>query len=303
MKLECMLKEILTSEKSRYFLEEPMSRHTTFRVGGPAQALVSPGNEEELSRLIRCLNREKIDWKILGNGSNLLVSDQGVRGIVISLDPSWAYCRTEDTRLIAGAGERLSRSARLALDSSLTGMEFAAGIPGTVGGALVMNAGAYGSEIRDILVSARIMTSQGEVREIPAGELELGYRHSCIPDRGYTVLEATFQLSPGEHPAIEARMKELSQLRREKQPLEYPSAGSTFKRPQGNFAGKLIEEAGLRGFSVGGARVSDKHCGFVINYDHATASDIMELCRQVSEKVKDSSGVELEMEVKSWGVF
>ena len=193
--------------------------------------------------------------------------------------------------------------ARVALDHCLTGMEFAAGIPGSVGGALVMNAGAYGSEIKNILKSARVMTNEGEVLELSVDELELGYRTSCIPGRGYTVLEASFQLEPGDGAAIEARMKELAARRREKQPLEYPSAGSTFKRPQGYFAGKLIEDAGLRGYGMGGARVSEKHCGFVINRDHATASDIMTLCQDVKRRVKEHSGVELEMEVKTLGRF
>ena len=223
--------------------------------------------------------------------------------MVIAMEGNWSHARTEGTVIHAGAGELLARAARAALDHCLTGMEFAAGIPGSVGGALVMNAGAYGSEIKNILKSARVMTNEGEVLELSVDELELGYRTSCIPGRGYTVLEASFQLEPGDGAAIEARMKELAARRREKQPLEYPSAGSTFKRPQGYFAGKLIEDAGLRGYGMGGARVSEKHCGFVINGGNATASDVMALCGHIRKTVLEQSGVELEMEVKRWGNF
>ncbi|MFR8758335.1 MAG: UDP-N-acetylmuramate dehydrogenase [Clostridium sp.] len=207
------------------------------------------------------------------------------------------------TLIRAGAGELLSRTARLAMECSLTGMEFASGIPGTIGGALVMNAGAYGSEICNVLSRAKVMTTEGEILELPAEELELGYRTSCIPKKNYIVLEAVFELNKGSKEAISSQMRELAGKRREKQPLEYPSAGSTFKRPEGYFAAKLIEDAGLKGFSVGGAMVSEKHSGFVINYNDATASDVMELCRQVREKVKALSGVELEMEVKRLGEF
>ena len=262
-----------------------------------------PGNEEELGKVI-CLCREHgIPWRVLGNGSNLLVSDRGIEGVVIAMEGNWCHAGAEGNLIRAGAGELLARVARVALEHGLTGMEFAAGIPGSVGGALVMNAGAYGSEIKNILKSARVMTNEGEVLELSRDELELGYRTSCIPDRGYTVLEASFHLEPGERAAIEARMKELAARRREKQPLEYPSAGSTFKRPQGYFAGKLIEDAGLRGYGMGGARVSEKHCGFVINGGNATASDVMALCGHIRKTVLEQSGVELEMEVKRWGEF
>lgn len=303
MNLEHMLKEVLVSEGAVCRFMEPMSRHTTFRIGGPAQAYVTPGSEEELAAVVRLCEKQDIPWRILGNGSNLLVSDQGIKGVVIAMEGVWSYARAEGNMICAGAGELLSRAARLALEHSLSGMEFASGIPGSVGGALVMNAGAYGSEIKDILKSARVMTAEGEVLELPARELELGYRASCIPERGYTVLEASFELKPGDQAAIGDRMKELAARRREKQPLEYPSAGSTFKRPEGCYAGRLIEEAGLRGFGIGGARVSEKHCGFVVNGGDATASDVMALCGHIKEAVREKSGVELEMEVKRWGEF
>ena len=303
MNLEHMLKEVLVSEGAVCRFMEPMSSHTTFRIGGPAEAYVCPGNEEELGKVI-CLCREHdIPWSVLGNGSNLLVSDRGIKGVVIAMEGNWCYAGAEGSVIRAGAGELLGRVARVALDHCLTGMEFAAGIPGSVGGALVMNAGAYGSEIKNILKSARVMTNEGEVLELSRDELELGYRTSCIPKKNYIVLEAVFELNKGSKEAISSQMRELAGKRREKQPLEYPSAGSTFKRPEGYFAAKLIEDAGLKGFSVGGAMVSEKHSGFVINYNDATASDVMELCRQVREKVKALSGVELEMEVKRLGEF
>ena len=303
MNLEHMLKEVLVSEGAVCRFMEPMSNHTTFRSGGPAEAYVCPGNEDELGKVICMCREHDIPWNVLGNGSNLLVSDRGIKGVGIAMEGNWCYAGAEGSVIRAGAGELLGRVARVALDHCLTGMEFAAGIPGSVGGALVMNAGAYGSEIKNILKSARVMTNEGEVLELSVDELELGYRTSCIPKKNYIVLEAVFELNKGSKEAISSQMRELAGKRREKQPLEYPSAGSTFKRPEGYFAAKLIEDAGLKGFSVGGAMVSEKHSGFVINYNDATASDVMELCRQVREKVKALSGVELEMEVKRLGEF
>ena len=238
----------------------------------------------------------------MGNGSNLLVSDQGYPGLIISTS-RFDRLETEGEILRAGSGVLLSRAASLALKCGLTGLEFAAGIPGTVGGACVMNAGAYGSETKDVLLSATVLTPEGQIKRIPAEELELGYRTSCIPGNGYVVLEAEYALKRGEPEAIKARMDELSAKRREKQPLEYPSAGSTFKRPQGHFAGQLIQEAGLKGFTLGGAAVSEKHAGFVINQNGATASEIYGLCMEVKRRVQEQSGVELELEVKLLGGF
>lgn len=286
---------------------EPMGRHTTFRVGGPADYYVEPADIRELAAVLEVCRREKVPFWILGNGSNLLVGDQGYRGVMVATGKGLGVAVVEPgpapAALRCGAGVQLGAAARLALNHSLTGLEFAAGIPGTVGGAVVMNAGAYGSEVCQVLAAVTVLTREGEVLRLPASELELGYRTSCILRRGYVVLEAEFALEPGDPDQIRARMEELSRRRREKQPLEFPSAGSTFKRPAGHFAGKLIEEAGLRGFSIGGAQVSEKHCGFVINRGGATAADILNLCREVQRRVLESSGVELELEVKTLGQF
>lgn len=282
---------------------EPMKQHTTFRTGGPAAYFISPSCTEELSAVIKLCRQEHMPYYILGNGSNLLISDKGYEGVIISMEEGFSQIQNEGTRIRAGAGALLSRIARQALASSLTGFEFAAGIPGTLGGAVVMNAGAYGGEMKQVLISARVLTGEGEVKAISGEELELGYRTSCIQREGYIVLSALLQLQQGDKSSIQARMEELAEKRKEKQPLEYPSAGSTFKRPEGWFAGKLIEDAGLKGFSVGGAQVSEKHCGFVINRGNATSSDIIELCRQVRDRVKDQFGVELEMEIKRLGEF
>lgn len=302
MNLEQTVKEILETELPGCRFMEPMSSHTSFRIGGPAEVFVTPSGEEELGRVLRVCREQGIPWRILGNGSNLLVSDNGCEGVVIAME-GFDRMEADGSLLRVGAGQLLSRAAHLALEHSLTGMEFAAGIPGSAGGAVVMNAGAYGSEMKSILKEARVMTPEGRVLVLDSAGLKLGYRTSCIPSRNYIVLEAVFGLEPGDRDAIEARMKELAARRREKQPLEYPSAGSTFKRPEGHFAGQLIEEAGMRGYRLGGAQVSEKHCGFVINSGGATASDVMALCNHVRQAVKDTSGVDLEMEVKRWGVF
>lgn len=281
---------------------ESMGRHTTFRTGGPSAYFVKPATAGELAAVLELCRQQQMPYYILGNGSNLLVSDQGYDGVVVEIGKAWSQVTVTGNRLTAGAGTMLASVAREALKASLTGLEFAAGIPGTIGGAVVMNAGAYGSEIKQVLRRVTVLTAEGEVKQLAASELELGYRTSCILKCGYVVLAAVFELQPGDYTTILARMEELSGQRQSKQPLEYPSAGSTFKRPEGYFAGKLIEDAGLRGFRVGGAQVSEKHCGFVINYDHATAADIMDLCREVQRKVKEQFGVSLEMEVKTLGM-
>lgn len=285
--------------------DEPMKKYTTFRVGGPAKYLVSPKSEDCLRELILLCGREEMPYYILGNGSNLLVSDEGYDGVMILLGEGFSYVESKAAQdemiLTAGAGTLLSRIAREALSLSLTGFEFAAGIPGTLGGAAVMNAGAYGGEMKDVLHSVRVLTKEGEIRELPAGELDLGYRASRVLRENWIVLSACIRLAQGDPAAIRGQMDDLAGRRREKQPLEYPSAGSTFKRPAGYFAGKLIEDAGLRGFRVGDAQVSEKHCGFVINRGQATAAEIRELIRQVQSRVKAESGVDLETEVKLIG--
>lgn len=283
--------------------KEPMSRHTTFRAGGPADYFAEPQNAGQLAEVI-CICREAgVPYAVIGNGSNLLVGDLGYRGVVISIGKAFGEITVEENRICAGAGALLASVARNALAAELAGFEFAAGIPGSVGGAVVMNAGAYGSEMKDVMASATVLTQDGKVVKIPSGKLELGYRTSCIPKEGYVVLGAEFVLEKGNPAEIRERMEELAGKRREKQPLEYPSAGSTFKRPEGDFAGRLIEVAGLRGFRIGDAQVSEKHCGFVINRGEASSADLLNLCREVQKRVKEHSGVQLELEVKLLGEF
>lgn len=290
-------------DKERVCKDEPMKKHTTFRVGGPADYFVTPADEGELSGVVKLCREMQMPYYIVGNGSNLLVGDKGFRGVVIQIFKAMNAMRREGAEITAQAGCSLAQIANAALDAALTGFEFAAGIPGTLGGAVVMNAGAYGGEMKDVLVSAKVLTDEGEIRTLSNEELELGYRTSVVAKKGYVVIEATLQLTEGEQTAIKARMEELRQQRVSKQPLEYPSAGSTFKRPEGHFAGKLIQDAGLKGFTVGGAQVSEKHSGFVINTGDATAADVAELMRQVIEKVKEETGITMEPEVKRIGEF
>lgn len=295
------LLKIMSEEQVK--TEEPMKNHTTFRVGGPAEFFVMPRSAEEVKKVIDLCRRESFPYYIIGNGSNLLVSDQGYRGVVLQIYKEMSYIEIEENVIVAQAGALLSAIANKALENGLTGFEFAAGIPGTLGGACVMNAGAYGGEMKDVLEEVTVLTEEGEVLIIPKENLELGYRTSIIARKGYIVLEARIQLREGEKEAIKSLMEELKDKRVSKQPLEYPSAGGTFKRPEGYFAGKLIQDAGLRGFSVGGAQVSEKHCGFVINRENATAADVAELMRQVSARVEEEFGVKLEPEVKRLGEF
>lgn len=283
--------------------DEPMQKHTTFRVGGPADYFVMPETIEQVQKVVTLCKEEEIPYYIVGNGSNLLVSDKGYRGVIIQIGKRFGQIEVKGNQITAQAGALLSAVANRALEAGLAGFEFAAGIPGSLGGACVMNAGAYGGEMKDVLLSVTVLTPEGEVLAIPREELELGYRTSIIEKKHYLVLEAVIELQKGDPEEIKAVMDDLRQRRIDKQPLEYPSAGSTFKRPEGYFAGKLIQDAELKGFQVGGAQVSEKHAGFVINKNHATASDIYELMRQVSEKVEEESGVRLEPEVKRLGEF
>ena len=282
---------------------EPMSEHTTFRAGGPARFFAVPKSEEELLQAAALCRRLGMPFVPLGRGSNVLVSDAGYDGLVLSLGDALAASVWQGTAFTAGAGITLAALAREACERSLTGLEFAAGIPGTLGGAVIMNAGAYGGEMKDVLTSVRILDRDGQVREIPAGEMDLRYRGSRAADEGWIVLSAAGTLAEGDRDAVRARMAELAQRRRDKQPLEYPSAGSTFKRPAGAYAGALIEGCGLAGFTVGGAQVSEKHCGFVINRGGATASEIYELCCRVQQTVEEQTGYRLEREVKLLGSF
>ena len=283
-------------------VREPMSRHTTFRTGGPADLLVQP-EAEQIAPILEVCRNEEIPWTVIGNGSNLLVGDGGIRGVVLEIGKQMSDVAIEGTVITAGAGAMLSSIASRAAAAELTGMEFASGIPGSLGGAVVMNAGAYGGEMKDILQKVTVLTPDGTVQTLSVEELELSYRHSIIPEKGYLVISAVLKLQPGSADEIQSIMDDLKEKRVSKQPLEYPSAGSTFKRPEGYFAGKLIQDAGLRGFRVGGAQVSEKHCGFIINRDQATSTDICQLMQQVSEIVYEKFGVRLEPEVKKIGEF
>lgn len=284
--------------------DEPMKKHTTFRIGGPADYYAEP-DMSRISKLIEMAKACDMPVTVIGNGSNLLVGDKGIRGLVIGIGKGISEITAQDNGHIitAGAGAILAAVAANAAEASLSGLEFASGIPGSVGGAVVMNAGAYGGEIKDVLIDATVLTAEGELKTVTRDELDLSYRHSIVPEKGYIVLSARFRLTPKPKDEIKSYMAELRTKRVEKQPLEYPSAGSTFKRPEGYFAGKLIMDAGLRGYSVGDAQVSEKHCGFVVNKGEATAADVLTLIKDVQETVLKQFGVKLEPEVKMIGEF
>lgn len=298
------LTKILTPEQ--IYLDEPMKNHTTFRIGGPADWFVTPSTKEEIRQLVILGSSNKMNVCLIGNGSNLLVGDKGIRGLVIQVGRAFGEICIEDDRVYAQSGASLARIAARACEEELTGFEFAAGIPGTLGGAVTMNAGAYGGEMKDVLVDIQVLDQEGQIVTIPAEELNLSYRHSCVNEKNYIVLGAQLQLKKGKKEDIKAQMDEYAVARRTKQPLEYPSAGSTFKRPEGYFAGKLIQDSGLRGARVGGAMVSKKHCGFLINAGGATAKDMQSLILQVQRKVKEDSkdaAICLQTEVKMIGEF
>ena len=289
--------------KDRVLVDEPMKRHTTFRIGGPADFFLLPSTVDEVRGILEICREEELPYFILGNGSNLLVSDKGYRGVIIQLYRNFSNISVEGNEICASSGALLSQIAAAARNASLTGFEFAGGIPGTLGGAVFMNAGAYGGELKDVLKEAVVMTEQGEILTLPVEKLDMGYRTSRIKKAGYLVLEARLVLEQGDMDKIRDITKDLTEKRVSKQPLEYPSAGSTFKRPEGYFAGKLIMDSGLRGYQVGGAQVSEKHCGFVINKGNATAADVLTLIENVREKVQEQFGVTLEPEVKFLGEF
>lgn len=289
--------------EERLLFHEPMSRHTTFRVGGEAECMAVVETKEELSQLVSYLGRIEQDYFVLGNGSNLLVGDKGYRGIILKMGPRLSAVGVEKDHIAAGAGALLSRVAAAARDAGLSGLEFAAGIPGSIGGAIVMNAGAYGGEMKQVVKMVRVMDKEGEILTLDNDTMEFGYRTSIIRDRPFIVLGVVLKLTPGNKDEISAKMEELMKQRKSKQPLEYPSAGSTFKRPEGYYAGKLIMDAGLRGYRIGGAQVSEKHCGFVINAGGASAADIREVIEEVQERVRDRFHVRLEPEVIFLGDF
>lgn len=300
-KIKQRFNELLGEEK--VLIEEPMSRHTTFRIGGPADYFLIPETVHEIREILKICREENLPYFILGNGSNLLVSDKGYRGVIIQLYRNMSRVFVEGTCIRAQAGALLSAIAAAAKNASLTGFEFAGGIPGTLGGAVVMNAGAYGGEMKDVLSEVTVLDKNGEILTLSSGDLKMGYRTSIVKSAEYLVLEASISLKEGNQEEIRDRMKELTEQRTSKQPLEYPSAGSTFKRPEGYFAGKLIMDCGLRGYCVGGAQVSEKHCGFVINTGNATAEDVRILMKNVSDMVYEKFGVILEPEVKFLGEF
>lgn len=280
---------------------EPMRLHTTFQTGGPADYFVTVQGWRELFAVAAFCRQEKVPMTLVGRGSNLLVKDGGIRGVVLCLGKEFSSVRREGEDLILGAGTPLSLAASQAAKNDLAGLAFAAGIPGSFGGAVVMNAGAYGGEIKDVLQSVTVLTQQGQVKELPAEALELSYRHSILPETGDWVLEGRVHLTPGKRETIEQEMAAYAKARREKQPLEYPSAGSTFRRPEGYFAGQLIEQCGLKGYRVGQACVSEKHAGFVVNLGGATASEILAVITHCQEVVLAHTGVRLECEVKILG--
>ncbi len=301
-------KEIITAieqviPKEDILSDEPMSRHTTFKCGGPASLFLRPSNVAELRDIVNILKDNNEQFFVLGNGSNLLVSDKGYDGAVISLESFNDIHIEAETQICAEGGSMNSAIAAMARDNSLTGFEFAAGIPGTIGGAMIMNAGAYGGEMKDIVREVILLTSDGEIVTYSGEDMAFEYRNSAIKGKDVVVLFVVLELQKGDKEEIAAKMQELALKRKEKQPLEYPSAGSTFKRPEGYFAGKLIEDAGLKGYSVGDAVVSEKHCGFVVNKGNATAADVYKLICDVKAKVLENSGVTLEPEVILLGDF
>lgn len=290
---------------------ELMKTHTTFRIGGAADYYVTPQAEKQIADVIAFLKKSDIKYIVIGNGSNILVSDEGFRGVVVELGDGFSdyeflqdsQDNSDEVLVKASAGMKLTRLGNQLAANGIAGFEFATGIPGCIGGAVRMNAGAYGGEFKDILVSAKVIDDEGVIRELSADELELGYRTSIVAKSNMIVLEATLKLRKGEPDIIRNNISELAAKRRQKQPLEYPSAGSTFKRPEGYFAGKLIMDAGLRGYLVGEAQVSEKHCGFVINRGNATAADVRTLMQNVADIVEEKFGVRLEPEVKMIGEF
>lgn len=286
--------------KDEIMLDSLMKEHIYFKVGGPVDMLLNPSNKHQLVKTIKICNDNNIPYMVIGNGSNLLVKDGGIRGIVIKLC-KLNTIQVDGNKIKAEAGSLLKDVSNIALKESLTGFEFACGIPGSVGGAVFMNAGAYDGEMKNVISEVQVIDKIGNLRVLKGDEIKLGYRTSNIKDEGYIVVSATFELTTGDKEKIETRINELTEKRESKQPLEYPSAGSTFKRPEGYFAGKLIQDSGLKGYQIGGAAVSEKHSGFIINKDNASAKDILDLIDYVKKEVKNKYNVELTPEVRIIG--
>lgn len=296
------LERLLQASFDEDFLkDEPLAAHTTFKVGGIADYLVQPYDADGVRAALEAARQADAPCYVLGCGSNVLVSDAGLRGLVVKIGPRMSSIEVDGKLIHAQAGATNEAVAQAALDAGLTGYEFASGIPGSIGGAAIMDAGAYEGEFRDVGVSVTCLTPDGQIVEVDAEQADWGYRHSMMMDAGYLVLAATIQLEPGNPDEIRAKMEDLAQRRSSKQPLEMASAGSTFKRPEGYFAGKLIQDAGMRGHRVGGAQVSEKHCGFVVNTGGATAADVLQVIHDVQDAVYRSAGVQLEPEVRMWG--
>lgn len=289
--------------KDNVFLSELMSRHTTFKIGGPADYFLTPETEEQLKDTFVAAKSAGLPVMIMGNGSNMLVGDKGIRGAVICLCKKLNSIKVNDCEIYVGSGVLMSKVSSVALSHSLSGFEFASGIPGTVGGGVYMNAGAYGFELKEIIKSVRYMDNDGKIAEILCEDCEFGYRKSIFEKQGYTILGATFKLNKGDATEIRAAIDDYTKRRVTKQPIEKPSAGSVFKRPEGYFAGALVEGAGLKGFSIGGAQVSEKHAGFIINTGNATAKDVLDLIEHIKAVVLEKDGVVLEPEVRLVGEF
>jgi len=301
LKKEEIQKSFQNKSFGKILLDEMMKNHTTFRIGGPTDVMIIPSNEEELIEGIKFSRENNIDLLIMGNGSNLLVRDGGIRGVVIKVNEGFNQIKVNGNTIYCEAGALLSTVSKVALKQSLKNFEFASGIPGTIGGAITMNAGAYGGEMKDVVNKVRILDKNNEIKEYTNEEMNFRYRNSKVGDEGLIVLGVELGLEPGEYSAIDETMKELTYKRTSKQPLELPSGGSTFKRPEGFFAGKLIEDSGLRGLRHGGAQVSEKHCGFIVNADNATCKDVLHLISVVQKVVRDKFDVELEREIKLLG--
>lgn len=288
-------------ELGQILFDEPMKNHTSFKIGGPVDVMINPNSEEQLINGIKTCRNNHIDFYIMGNGSNLLVRDGGIRGVVIKINEGLSNIEIEGRKVYSQAGASLTGVSRRASKSSLTGMEFANGIPGTIGGGITMNAGAYGGELKDIIKKVRLLDKDNNIIEYSNEEMNFRYRASRVVDEGLIVLGVELELRQGNYSEIEARIRELTKKRTSRQPLELPSGGSTFKRPEGHYAGKLIEDSGLKGLIHGGAQVSEKHCGFVVNIDNASCADVLGLISIIQKTVRDNFDVELEPEIKIVG--
>lgn len=299
---EIVTRLINITGKDNVRINEPMKNHTTFKIGGPAQYYVTPESVTQIQEVVSLCRNINIPLHVIGNGSNILVGDDGVDGVVLALFNTFSDYEIKDNVITAQAGMSLIKLAVIALREGLTGLEFASGIPGSVGGAVYMNAGAYDGQMKDVVTSVTVLDEAGNIRILGRDELDMGYRTSAVAKNNMIVLQVVIELKSGDKEQIKARMNQLSELRKQKQPLEYPSAGSTFKRPEGYFAGKLIADAGLKGYSIGGAAVSEKHAGFVVNMGGATAKDVVELTDYIKKRIMEQFGVTLELEIKRIGL-